>query len=182
MAGTTTKSRRTQRPGSDTNDLLINWNKSQVDDTNRTIMSPVPVIKAGSSALAKTGATTTTLWLGGVYYAIAASTDFPALTGLVITAASFNCVVFTTIDGSTLVANFGTEGTTAATVVWPTISGNAVALAALMITHSSTFTGGTTALDTATTVYMGIVGKYFGTITAAKIGNLAGTVITATAG
>lgn len=178
MAGTTS-SRRTQRSGSDMNDLLINYNLLAFDFTYATMLAPAPVIKTGGSALAKTGATATVLRVGGVLVNIAASTDLTALTGLVITANKFNVVIWAVSAAGTVSAFFGTEGATLATVTLPTVTAGLTAFAGAYITHSATFTGGTTALDTATTVYFPILGAWHGAFASARIGNLAGAVITA---
>lgn len=182
MAGTTTKSKRTTRKGQDVNDLLINYNLLIADLNTHCIMAPAPVIKAGGSALAKTGATATVAKVGGVLVNIAASTDLTALTGLNITANYFNAVLWTVDAAGTVTANFGTEATTLAGVVLPTITGGLAVIAGAYITHSSAFTGGTTALDTATTVYFSTQGPWYSAILAAKIGNTSGTVISSTAG
>lgn len=70
----------------------------------------------------------------------------PALTGLVITAASFNVACFFVDSASVVTVAFGTEGTTLGKVVFPTFPENKALVGLLIITHSSTFTGGTTAL------------------------------------
>lgn len=182
MAGTTTKSKMTARKSSDLRDLLIQYNTLIADFNTRALESPAPVIKTGGSALAKTGATKTICLVGGALVNIAAGTDLTALTGLTITANAFNVVIWSTDSAGTVIANFGTEGATAAAVVMPTLASGQCAFAGAYITHSSTFTGGTTALDTATTVYFLITGSWYPQLQAAKIGNLAGTAVSATAG
>lgn len=115
-------------------------------------------IKTGGSALAKTGSA---VWVGladGKVRAIAASTDMPALTGISITADSFNVVVFFVDSVGTVTAVAGNEGADEDDVIWPDHPKGKAPIGALLITHSSTFTGGTTPLDTATTVYLNIVG------------------------
>lgn len=120
-------------------------------------------IKAGGSTLAKTGASDFYASATGVLVKIAASTDMPALTGLTITAASFNVACFFVDSAGTTSVAFGTEGTTLAKVVFPqfAIGLNGKALVGfLIITYSGTFTGGTTPLDTATTVYVSPLGAF----------------------
>ncbi len=122
------------------------------------------VIKAGSSALAKTGSTD---WYGtadGKLVKIAASTDMPALTGLVITANKFNVACFFVDSAGTTSMVFGTEGGAIGTFLWPQFPAKKAYIGSLVITHSSTFTGGTTALDTATTVYLDGYGAFDPTI------------------
>lgn len=112
------------------------------------------VIKTGGSALAKTGAADFYASVKGILVKIAASTDMPALTGLTITAASFNVACFFVDSAGTTTVAFGTENTALGTVVFPPFPLNKALIGFLIITYASTFTGGTTALDTATTVYI----------------------------
>jgi hypothetical protein len=159
------------------NDLLIQFN-ALMEDLRYTVMaSPAPVIKSGASPLAKTGATTTFLKVGGVYASIAASTDLDP-TGINIGAGKYKLIIFAT-DGTTITAFGGVEGATAAAATFPTITAGLTAFAGLLVTYASAFTGGTTPLDTATTVYFPVVGPWHGAFAAAKVGNLAGTAITA---
>lgn len=116
------------------------------------------VIKAGGGVLAKTGGSTTHLLVQGKYVSIAAATDMPALTGLTITANKFNIVCFFVDLAGTTSVKWGIEGATAKDVKWPEFPKNKALIGALLITHSSTFTGNTTPLDTATTVYISPTG------------------------
>lgn len=122
------------------------------------------VIKAGASALAKTGSTAYHATVNGKLVTIAASTDMPALTGLTITANSYNVACFFVDSAGTVTVAFGTEATTRLGVVFPSFPENKALVGFLIITHSSTFTGGTTALDTATTQYVSPVGAFDPTI------------------
>ena len=122
------------------------------------------VIKVGGSALAKTGATAFYGTVKGKLVTIAAATDMPALTGLVITAAKFNVACFYIDDASVVTMKYGTEGAAIASVKFPEPPEGKTLVGFLIITHSSTFTGGTTALDTATTVYVSPVGAFDATI------------------
>ena len=118
-------------------------------------------IAAGGSALAQVGASSTFVaTVGGRYVSIAAGTDMPALTGLVIAANTFNVACFFVNAAGTVVVRFGTAGATAARVAFPDFPLDMALVGFLLITHSSTFTGGTTALDTATTVYVSPVGAF----------------------
>ncbi len=116
------------------------------------------VIKAGGSALAKTGSSAFYAIVGGKLVTIAGSTDMPALTGLNITAASFNVACFFVNAAGTVSARFGTEGTALGKVKFPDFPIDAALVGFLIITYASAFTGGTTALDTATTVYVSPTG------------------------
>lgn len=117
------------------------------------------VIKAGGSTLAKTGAAAFAGTANGIPVAIAAATDMPALVGT-ITANYFNVFCFFIDSASTVTAAMGTEGSTLAGVKFPQFPQGKALVGYLVVTHSSTFTGGTTALDTATTVYVSPVGAF----------------------
>lgn len=121
------------------------------------------VIKAGSSALAKTGAVAFAGTANGYPVAIAASTDMPALVGS-ITAASYNVFCFFIDSASVVTAAMGTEATTLANVKFPIFPQGKALVGYLVVTYASTFVGGTTALDTATTVYVSPVGAFDPTI------------------
>ena len=116
------------------------------------------VIKTGGSTLAKTGSSDAYVTVGGALVKIAASTDMPALTGITITATKFNVVCFFIDNAGTVTAAPGVEGAAIGTVKWPDFPLDKVLVGALLITYASTFTGGTTALDTATTVYLSPTG------------------------
>ena len=122
------------------------------------------VIKAGTSTLAKTGSAAFYAVVGGRLVTIAGHTDMPALTGLNITAASFNVACFFVDAAGTVTTRFGTEGTALGRVKFPDFPLNAALVGFLIITYASAFTGGTTALDTATTVYVSPLGAFDPTI------------------
>lgn len=117
------------------------------------------VIKAGGSTLAKTGTAVTNLNANGIPVAIAASTDMPALVGT-ITAASFNVFCFFIDSASVVTVAMGTEATTLAGVVFPAFPAGKALVGFLTVTYASTFTGGSTALDTATTTYNSPTGAW----------------------
>lgn len=117
------------------------------------------VIKAGSSALAKTGAAASYYIAGGKLVTIASGTDMPALVGN-ITAASYNVYCFFIDSASVVTVAIGNESTTLAGVTFPTFPKNKSLVGFLIVTYASTFVGGTTALDTATTVYVSPVGAF----------------------
>lgn len=121
------------------------------------------VIKAGASAVAKTGAAAFNGFAGGVPVSIAASTDMPALVGT-IGAGKYNVFCFFIDSASTVTVAMGTEGETLAAVKFPTFPEGKALVGYLVITYASAFTGGTTALDTATTVYVSPVGAFDPTI------------------
>ena len=118
------------------------------------------VIKTGGSTLAKTGAADFYASVKGILVKISAATDMPALTGLSITAANFNVACFFVDSAGTTSVAFGTQGATLGAVVFPPFPLNKALIGFLIITYASTFTGGSTALDTATTVYVSPLGPF----------------------
>mgnify|MGYP001581137993 CR=1 FL=1 len=117
------------------------------------------VIKAGGSALAKTGSAVTNLNANGIPVAIAASTDMPALVGS-ITATYFNVFCFFIDSASVVTVAMGTEAATLAGVVFPPFPAGKALVGFLTVTYASTFVGGTTPLDTATTTYNSPTGAW----------------------
>ena len=122
------------------------------------------VIKAGGGVLAKIGAADFQGTAQGVPVKIAASTDMPALTGT-ITANKFGIYCFFIDSASVVTVAQGVEGATLATAKFPPFPEGKALVGYLVITHSATFTGNSTALDTATTVYVSPVGAFDPTIT-----------------
>ena len=122
------------------------------------------VIKAGGGVLAKIGAADFYATVGGRLVKIAAATDMPALTGLAITAAYFNVACFFVDAAGTVTVRFGTEAAAIAGVKFPNFPLGQALVGFLLITYASAFTGGTTALDTATTVYFSPTGAFDPTI------------------
>lgn len=122
------------------------------------------VIKAGGGTLTKTGASDFYASVQGTLVKIAAATDMPALTGLVITATKFNVACFFVDSAGVVTLASGTEGAAVGNVVFPQFPAGKSLVGFLIITHSATFTGGTTALDTATTVYVSPIGAFDPTV------------------
>ncbi len=121
------------------------------------------VIKAGGGVLAKVGATAYQGTVKGIPVTIAASTDMPALVG-VVTANKFNVFCFFIDTASVVTVAMGKEGATLATVKFPPFPEGKTLVGYLIVTHSATFTGNTTALDTATTNYVSPVGPFDPTV------------------
>lgn len=111
------------------------------------------VIKAGGSALVKTGAAVTHYVANGIKGRIASSTDMPALVGTV-TNAKFNVFVFTVDRQGTARVQMGVEGATEAQIKWPELDQTRAILGFIVVNPTGTgnFIGGTTALDDATVV------------------------------
>jgi len=127
-----------------------------------TLTSAGLAIKAGASALVKTGAAATTLSVEGVLASIAAATDMPALVGTV-TADLFNVYVFSQDRAGTRYTTMGTEAATLAGVKFPSIPDNRAVIGFIVATASgAAFIGGTTALDagTVTVSYNNSVGAF----------------------
>ena len=118
-------------------------------------------IAAAASTLAQIGSTSTFVaTVNGRLVTVAAGVDMPALTGLTIAASSFNVACFFISGASVVTVAFGTSATTVGGVRFPDFPVDLALVGFLLITHSATFTGGTTALDTATTVYVSPVGAF----------------------
>lgn len=111
-------------------------------------------IKAGGSALAKIGSADFYAVANGALVKIAASTDMPALTGIDIQAGYFNVVCFFVDQAGNVTALGGTEGASLGAVRFPPLPKQKALIGFLLITYASAFEGGTTPLDTATTVYV----------------------------
>lgn len=118
------------------------------------------VIKAGGGTLAKTGSSAFYATIGGRLLTIAGSTDMPALTGLNISAGKYNVACFFVNSSGTVSAKFGIEASAIGGVRFPDFPIDQVLVGFLLITYASAFTGGTTALDTATTVYVSPTGSF----------------------
>lgn len=111
------------------------------------------VIKAGGSALAKSGASAAYLFANGILQKIAAATDMPALAGTV-TNAKFNVFCFFIDSAGVVTSAMGTEGATLAAVVFPQFPVRQALIGFIVInpTGTGSFVGGTTALDDGTVV------------------------------
>jgi len=148
--------------GSGTDRTVLQKILEYLADTANTVAlaSAGLAINAGGATFAKIGATPFIATALGRYVSIAAGTAMPALTGLTITANRFNVACFFVNQAGTVSVRFGTEGATAGAVVFPDFPLGQALVGFLLITHSSTFTGGTTPLDTATTVYVSPLGSF----------------------
>lgn len=115
-----------------------------------------PVISSGGAVTAKMGAADSYLIANGTLVKITASTTLPVLTGINAGANQFNVACFFVDAGGTVTALGGTPGATLAAMKFPQFPKGKALVAFLLITNgASVFTGNTTALDTATTIYIG---------------------------
>lgn len=95
----------------------------------------------------------------GVPVTIAGGTDMPTPSpALVITAGKYNVICYFIDSASVVTYAMGTEGAALANVVFPQFPQGKALVGYIIVTYASTFTTGTTALDTATTVYVSPVG------------------------
>ena len=127
--------------------------------STQSLTSAGLVIKTGGSALAKTGASAYYGVVKGKLVTVGAGVYIPALSGT-ITAGKYNVFCFFIDSASTVTSVKGIEGAAIGNVVFPSIPEGKAMIGFLLITYASTFTGGTTALDTATTVYVNTVGAF----------------------
>jgi hypothetical protein len=139
--------------------------KSLVDRySSQPLTSAGLVINGAGAAFPKIGAADFYASVQGVLVKVAAGTAMPALTGIVITAANFNVVCFFVDIAGVLTAAAGTQAATLGGVVFPQPPDGKALVGFLIITNASTFTGGTTALDAATTVYVSPLGAFDPTV------------------
>src|ERR1035437_300857 len=115
------------------------------------------ITATGSKYTAKIGSVAFAWIVQGVPVAIAAGTDMPNPVG-VITAGSYNIFCFFIDQASVVTVAMGVEGTTLAKVKFPPFPEGKALVGYIVVTYSSTFTGGSIALDTATTVYVSPTG------------------------
>jgi len=107
----------------------------------------------------KIGATAFHGIASGVPVTIAASTDMPALAGS-ITAAYYNIFCFFIDSASVVTSAMGTEGASLAAVKFPQFPTGKALVGYIIVTYASAFVGNTTALDTATTLYVSPTGAF----------------------
>lgn len=119
------------------------------------------VIHGASSLVAKTGAADFYASVQGILVKIAAATDMPALTGVnTTTAGNFTVACFFVDSAGVVTVAGGGQGATLGAVTWPQFPLGKALVGFLIITNASTFTGGTTALDAGTTVYVSPLGPF----------------------
>jgi hypothetical protein len=132
-------------------------------------MSAGLVIKAGGSALVKTGAA---IWHGlakGTRVVLPAATDMAAFAGTVVNT-KFNVFAHFVDSAAALTTVMGVEAATEAAVVFPVrpLGKILIGYTKINVTGTGNFVGGTTALDDATVapnaVHVSVVGGYDPTV------------------
>lgn len=129
--------------------------------STQSLSSAGLAIHGASSALVKTGGSDWYCTVQGKLVKIASATDLPALSGS-ITANKYNVYCFFVDGAGTKTSSMGTEGTTIADVKFPTFPQNKALIGFVLVTHTSTFVGGSTNLDAAgvTVVYSNPIGPF----------------------
>ena len=110
-------------------------------------------ITSGGATTASTGSAATLVIAKGITVSITGTTTLPALTGINFTTGQFVIVCFFCDSAGNLTVAGGNPGATLAAATWPAFPYGLALVGFLTITYAGTFTGGTTALDTATTTY-----------------------------
>lgn len=137
--------------------------------STQSLSSAGLVIKAGGSALVKTGASACYASCKGKLVTKGAATDMAALAGTV-TNAKFNVFAFFIDSAGTLTSAMGIEGATLLAVLFPPIPEGKAMLGFVIINPTGTgnFVGGTTALDDGTVIptaaYVNTVGAFDPTV------------------
>ncbi len=128
--------------------------------SSQALASAGLVINAAGALFAKIGATAFYATVQGKLVTLAAGAAMPALTGVAIPAGNFANVCFFVDSAGTVTMAAGTPGATLGAATWPPFPRGKALVGFLIITSASPFVGGTTPLDTATTVYVSPVGAF----------------------
>jgi len=147
------------------------WALPMVDRTSTQPMNSAGlVISAGGATTAKIGSSDFYAMVQGTLVKVAASTVLPALTGITAAQNSFVLACFFVDAAGVVTVLGGTPGTTLAKASapvngWPAFPQGKAMIGFLIITNTGgAFTGGTTPLDTATTVYINATGDFDPTV------------------
>lgn len=116
-------------------------------------------INAGGAATVKIGSADFYAAVKGKLVKLAASLELPALVGS-ITATKFNVFCFFVDQAGTPTVAMGTEGAALVNLTFPPFPEGKALVGFIIVTYASTFVGGTTPLDTATTVYVSPLGPF----------------------
>ncbi len=129
-------------------------------------LPPPPLTAAGleitgaGGVTAKIGAADFYAAVQGKLVKVAAGTSMPALTGFNFGAGAFNVACFYVNGAGVLTMLPGSQGATLGAVTLPVPALNCALVGLIIVTYASAFTGGTTPLDTATTVYVSPLGGF----------------------
>jgi hypothetical protein len=148
-------------PGGQTRDNLSKMMRPLVDrlSTQATSTAGLVITATSGKKVPKIGAAAYQGVVQGIPVTIAAGTDMPALSGN-ITAGSYAIYCFFIDTASTVTSIKGAEGTTLAKAKFPQFPEGKALVGYIIVTYASAFTADTTALDTATTVYVSPVGAF----------------------
>lgn len=119
------------------------------------------VITGAGGVNAKIGATDVYSIVDGILVKTAAGAALPVLTGLNQSAAVYNVYVYFVDAAGVITVLQGLENAAISGVKWPAFPSGKAPLGFLLVTYASAFTGNTTPLDTATTVYLNPVGDWY---------------------
>jgi hypothetical protein len=117
-------------------------------------------INGAGATFAKIGAAPFYVCVKGKLLVIPAGTAMPALTGVAIPAGQYNVACYFVDSGGLLTMAAGTPASTLASVKFPEFPVGKALIGVLVITNAGAFVGGTTPLDTATTVYLSPMGGF----------------------
>jgi hypothetical protein len=109
-----------------------------------------PAYKVGNTVLAMVGGTLVSK----------ATTAFPALTGYNLTSAQVGAIVACMDVNGNLVNLFANPATSLGQLMFPAVPPTYVCLGVVILNTGATFTGGTTAMDTAGITYVNVVGPF----------------------
>jgi hypothetical protein len=128
--------------------------------SSQPVTSAGLVINGAGAVFPKIGAADFYASVQGDLVKVAAGTALPALTGIVIPAGNFNVACYFVDLNGNLTVLAGTPAATLGGVGWPQFPKGQALVGFLIITNATTFTGGTTALDAATTVFVSPLGAF----------------------
>jgi hypothetical protein len=126
--------------------------------SSQALTSAALVINGAGATFAKIGAAPFYAVAAGSLVMLAAGAAMPALTNVLIPAGSYNVAAFYVNSAGVITAAPGTASLTLGGVVFPQAVVGAALVGFLIITYAGAFVGGTTPLDTATTVYISPTG------------------------
>lgn len=118
---------------------------------NHQPLSAFGVTNAASATVFRTGTSASLAVAAGMPVKVAASTNFPALTGLSVANNSKVIIAFMVDNAGNLTQAWGDQSTAVAGVKWPDIPKGVAVVGYCLLENASgsAFTGGTTALDAA---------------------------------